>query len=184
MSTLAGAAAEAASPVSFSEIQQQQQHQPQPGTLQGIRFVIAGQLEGMSCDAAARLIREYGGSVQLAVNAHTMYLLHGSKLIDGRDIDCSPNYVAAQERGVQPITVAELQAMIAELRELPYASNCAMRREKSKAQTVRDERHKCLCQLDWCRSSGPFVELPSAAEHAEQRLVSIAVELISFCKPI
>jgi replication factor C subunit 1 len=56
-----------------------------PGCLTGKNFVISGVLNYLEREAAADLIKEYGGSVKTAVSGKTNFLLLGSVLEDDRE---------------------------------------------------------------------------------------------------
>lgn len=65
--------------------------------LSGIAFVLTGEeAVGYSRSAAEKLIKDCGGLVRGAVSGKTKYLVIGSKLDDGRSVQSSKKYQAAQ----------------------------------------------------------------------------------------
>ena len=64
--------------------------------LSGIAFVLTGEPVGYSRSAAEKLIKDCGGLVRGAVSGKTQYLVIGPKLDDGRSVQSSKKYQAAQ----------------------------------------------------------------------------------------
>ena len=70
---------------------------PIPGCLKGICFVFTGEMEGYSREEATKLVEDSGGFVRNSMTSKTNYLVIGSYLDDGRDVETGVKFRTAKD---------------------------------------------------------------------------------------
>ena len=78
------------------------------GPLNKLTFVMTGVLDGVDRDTLEDIIKSEGGKVTSNVSSKTSYLIIGSKLEDGREVETSSKYRKAQEHKTKILNEAEL----------------------------------------------------------------------------
>ena len=78
---------------------------PSPGIFDGLTFVFTGVMEALPRDDAIDYIKSYGGRVTTAVSGKTNYLVIGTVLEDGREIEEGSKYKKAIEIGDEKIVI-------------------------------------------------------------------------------
>ena len=70
---------------------------PIPGCLKGICFVFTGEMGGYSREEATKLVEDSGGFVRNSMTSKTNYLVIGSYLDDGRDVETGVKFRTARD---------------------------------------------------------------------------------------
>ncbi len=74
-------------------------YEPSPGTFNGLTFVFTGVIEDLNRDDGIDYVKIYGGRVTTAVSGKTNYLVVGTVLEDGREIEEGSKYKKAKSLG-------------------------------------------------------------------------------------
>lgn len=78
------------------------------GPLNKLTFVMTGVLDGVDRDTLEDIIKSEGGKVTSNVSGKTSYLIIGTKLEDGREVETSSKYRKAKEHKTKIMNEAEL----------------------------------------------------------------------------
>jgi NAD-dependent DNA ligase len=80
--------------------------------LDGLQFVVSGVFENIARDTLETFICDHGGRRTTAVSGKTDYLIIGSRMEDGRDIEFGGKYKKAQKCGTSILTEDKFEELV------------------------------------------------------------------------